>query len=692
MLGDEGAVGFIEALALRLHRGGVLHLRLDQVQDLVAQVQHPLEAVEPIDAKAPPLHGRFDLGKLCIQPPFGRGATALDRVQHGIDGRVGLGVARRRQTFAVLGQRHGPGRLHHALDLRLPDAGAALDRVPNVPRRLVGIIPLGRHVLPERVCRQNLHDGSPVRIIHVATQDVAAWRQHHAADRQAGVRLVSDGGLKCCRPVAQGISPVSPVLLDDAGKIGRHVAAVAMDRVLAATILVPAVHGAIHGAAAKDVPRVFLEVPVDAHGLPVDRDLPLHVKPSRIGFGGLAFLELLEEHDVGDDIGPGVFLEGVVRQADRPDHLEGLCQDVPGFGVCRVEEAVSDDNTHDAARTKMQAGLGDDVVVDLHARKLRPLLVPDRLASERRVADHDVERAIGEGRHLKTGRGQDVGIGVKVLGNLAGDRNQLGCVPFGARGQVLRFQPDEVAGPDGRLKSAAATETEVPHGVPHAFHHGPRCVMRVPGRGHGGLPFLRGQKLFQVSVCAAPLVRLFSVPAIEGVRQSAPADIARQCGLFLCRGEAVLSIKRLDDADRSDVCGQLLAVGAFTKREVVGDDEIARALPFAFGRVGLYSASFSGQDVRNWLRTSAQASALDIIAVQSFISPSAIVARACAWFSSHFRGWRLNVCGCWLFQWARISDLICSWVICGLRGGRFHHTRWLPLGQSGRGKPVDCAG
>jgi hypothetical protein len=120
----------------------------------------------------------------------------------------------------------------------------------------------------------------------------------------------------------------------------------------------------------------------------------LGVQP-RFALRLLVLLQLAQEDDVGGDFGAGVLGEGVVGQADRAQQL-GLAGDVVAGAVAgRVHEEVGHHHRQHAVVAEHVDALGEEEVVDGEAADLLARAVVHAHRAERRVADRQVEPAVG---------------------------------------------------------------------------------------------------------------------------------------------------------------------------------------------------------------------------------------------------------------------------------------------------------
>jgi len=212
-------------------------------------------------------------------------------------------------------------------------------------------------------------------------------------------------------------------------------------------IATAAIHGSVHGGAAENVGRVLLVVAIDPDRPLLSIDRAVHIEPCCVAVSLLGSVELLEEDHVGDDFGASIGREGVVRQSESANEAEVLGENVAGLRIGRIKESMGHYHRHDAARPEMHASLGDDVVVDFHARQVLAarVFVANVLRTEGRIADGKIKHAVTERRVLKTGRREDIGLGVDQRGHGTGYGVDFRSMPLRRGSHGGRLQSNEVA-------------------------------------------------------------------------------------------------------------------------------------------------------------------------------------------------------------------------------------------------------
>ena len=207
----------------------------------------------------------------------------------------------------------------------------------------------------------------------------------------------------------------------------------------------------------------------------------------RAGSPGAA---LAQEHDVGDDA-RAFALEGVRRQADRPEEIGPVGEVLADGGVLLVEREMAGDQGQDAAGLQGVERLGEEEVV-----QRQPLAAVVELdVGKRHVADHGVDAALGQLRVAEVLDADVVG-GVKRAGDAAGDGVQLDA----DEAHALRGEGHEVAGAAARLEDGGlAWDAEAAEGLVHGADDGGRRVEGVEGGALGAVVFLGREQHVELS-------------------------------------------------------------------------------------------------------------------------------------------------------------------------------------------------
>ena len=220
---------------------------------------------------------------------------------------------------------------------------------------------------------------------------------------------------------------------------------------------------------------------------------------------------------------------------------------------------------------------------------LAPGGVGELVARERRIADRHVKRAVRGIPAREVGHLHAL-VRIQVLCDGAGNGVALDAGKAAAGEHVLGRQADEVADPAAGLKEPspafhAQARQRLIHGTDHVLG---RVVRELRGI-EGVLPLVRRQSVLQLAVLGRPLL----VVLVEGLRNAAPANIARQHMLLVRRGAATLGLQRLDQADRREVVAVLGLLSAFAQLGQAGDAVVAGRL-----RIALYWSSLPRLDNR----------------------------------------------------------------------------------------------
>ena len=132
----------------------------------------------------------------------------------------------------------------------------------------------------------------------------------------------------------------------------------------------------------------------------VDRESPRHrsqagrrpASRDRRGWAGSPAVTLAKKDDVGDD-GGAFALEGIGRQADRPDEVGLGGEILADGGILLVEREMGCDQCQHAAGLQGVDGFGEEIIVQ---GQLLPLVV-ELHVGERHVADHRVDAVLRAG-------------------------------------------------------------------------------------------------------------------------------------------------------------------------------------------------------------------------------------------------------------------------------------------------------
>ena len=191
---------------------------------------------------------------------------------------------------------------------------------------------------------------------------------------------------------------------------------------------------------------------------------------------------LLEEEDVGRNLGPGVGFEGIVGEADGPKELSSSRDVLPNRGVGFIQGPLGGYERHDAARPHLVEGLGEEIVMDCKAMPVI-LGIRDPVGPERNVPDGRVEEVVRKAGPFVAIDG-DVRLLIELAGDTARDIVQLDAVELCSR-HALRDEAEEVSRAAGRLQDVSGGQAHPLQGAIDRLHNGGRGVVRVECGGAG---------------------------------------------------------------------------------------------------------------------------------------------------------------------------------------------------------------
>ena len=188
-----------------------------------------------------------------------------------------------------------------------------------------------------------------------------------------------------------------------------------------------------------------------------------------------------------------------------------------GRRILAVQRVAAGDEGHDAARTHLVDGLGEEIVVDTETEFVVRLVVYPVLAKRNITHGKVIEIAAVGG--FKSGN-FNAGFWVEFLRNAACDAVQFHTVQAAILHGV-RQHTKKVANAHARLQNIAAAEAHALHSIIDGTNHGGAGVVGVQDGATGGGVLIFGEQSFQFGVlfCPVALVR------VKGIRQTAPADI-----------------------------------------------------------------------------------------------------------------------------------------------------------------------
>ena len=253
-----------------------------------------------------------------------------------------------------------------------------------------------------------------------------------------------------------------------------------------------------------------------------------------------------------------------------------------GRRILAVQRVAAGDEGHDAARTHLVDGLGEEIVVDTETEFVVRLVVYPVLAKRNITHGKVIEIAAVGG--FKSGN-FNAGFRVELLRNAACDAVQFYTVQAAVLHGV-RQHSKEVAHAHARLQNIAAAESHTLHGIINRVNHHWRSIVCVQGAGTGGNIFFLGEQPFQFGILLCPAIFFI----IKSVWQTAPADILRKNLLFLGGGSTVFLLQLEQSADSCNVPGVFLFCTALAQM-VVRDVEVPGRLRRRFGIQGFIQGS-----------------------------------------------------------------------------------------------------
>jgi hypothetical protein len=174
---------------------------------------------------------------------------------------------------------------------------------------------------------------------------------------------------------------------------------------------------------------------------------------------------LAEEQDIDDDVGAGLFLHGLAREAHRSQEVGDGLHVETGFRIALVQRISGRHEQRDAARAKLLERPRDEEVVERQAQATELALVVDGEVRERRIADREIE--VGRQGSLVEVDAADDLIGIERVCDAGGDGVVLDTDEDRVVGEIVRPEPHEEAAAASRLEDLAAAEAEDAGGVPH---------------------------------------------------------------------------------------------------------------------------------------------------------------------------------------------------------------------------------
>ena len=438
------------------------------------------------------------------------------------------------------------GRL---LRLNLGSCGAAVQLKGN---QLPDAIPQANHAFYPCFCRgvqTGPHHPAVLPEVHRSVYQSIGVISHIGVGRDGGVRGFASPQL---RQFGLLISAVDVLY----GLLEQHL----KFRSLYGTYgVVHAVGGAFRFLAAQNHPRMVDKIAVNDK--PIFRSSGLG--PVRHHIQGT--VPLLQENDVGNNLGSGVGLKRIVGQPDGSQKLSPLGQVPAHGGILGVHGKPAGDKGHHATGSYLVQSFGEKVVVDVEVQLVVGAVV-DLVLPEGHIAHGQVEE-VSPVCGFKPGYG-DVRLGIKLPGDPAGNAVQLHTIQLTAS-HFLREHTKEVTHTAGRLQDVAGFKAHVAHGLIDSTDNCGAGVMGIQRGGSGCGVFLGGKQLLQLGVLGRPggLLR------VESVCQTAPSHIPGEGFLLLRHCLLSCFLQVFQQLDCLNV-GLELGFGAAFTQVFVGDVEI----------------------------------------------------------------------------------------------------------------------
>ena len=276
-------------------------------------------------------------------------------------------------------------------------------------------------------------------------------------------------------------------------------------------------------------------------------------------------LPLLQEDDVGNDVGACICAESIIGKADRAEELRPLGKIFPGGRRLRVHGIPARDEGHHASRPYLVESLRKEVVMDGKA-ELVIGLVADPVGPERHISHREVVK-VPAVRRLES-RHRDLGIWIELLRDPAGNGIELDTVEP-ALPHLLRQHAEEISDTHRRLKDVAARKAHPPDGIVDGTDHGRARVVGVQGRSPRHLIFPLREKGSQAGI----LFRPSDIVRVKCLREASPAYIPRQYFLFFRQGVPVFFFEPHEELNGFDIACKFLLWTAFSEM-VIGDAKV----------------------------------------------------------------------------------------------------------------------
>ena len=243
-----------------------------------------------------------------------------------------------------------------------------------------------------------------------------------------------------------------------------------------------------------------------------------------IGFDLNGSVSLLQEDDVGHDLGSCVCFESVVRQSDSTKQFCSLSDILTDFGRLLIHRVSARYESNNAARSHLVESLGEEIIVDGETEfVISPVVY--LVLTERHVTNGEVIEISSVGG-LKASYG-DVCLGVKLFCDSSGDAVQFHAVELAV---LHRFgqTTEEVADTHSGFKNIAGLKAHVANGFIDRLNDGRACIVSVQRRASCCGIFFGRERSVKLRKLVLPVVLRF----IKGICKTAPSDVARQYHLL----------------------------------------------------------------------------------------------------------------------------------------------------------------
>ena len=276
-----------------------------------------------------------------------------------------------------------------------------------------------------------------------------------------------------------------------------------------------------------------------------------------VRFNGHGTFPFLEEQDICHHIRSGVCAEGIIRQTDSPQQLGSFRKILAYFRRLLIHGVPGCDYRHHATGTHLVDHLGDEVIVDAETEPVVRLVV-HLVVAERNVANGEVKEVTAI-RGFKASHG-NISLGVQLLGDTARDAVQFHTVKA-AIAHAFRHHTEEVAHTHSRFQHVSAGKAHALHSIVDGADDRGAGVVSVENAAHCCVVLILCQQVSELSIFGCPC----SLMLVEGVCQTAPANILGKDLLFSRRRRTVIGFQGFQHTDGFNVSFELLLRPAFTQ-------------------------------------------------------------------------------------------------------------------------------